>query len=196
MAACGRAWCCKLMCRAPTRLFPVLRAVQCVAVRLGDEFGKLAAAESGFIDNEAAAGSLHKFVRAALGRQGDDDVFFRKSGADDVDRGGEVAVCGDEQCGVKAVVKGVNNHLGGDVDIGHFFFIACPLPAACAAPGFFKVVAKLDVELGQGLQCFKIFFLALCAGAVFACVDARGEVMHGFQRLCAFEHGRRQGAQV
>ena len=51
----------------------------------------------------------------------------------DTDRRGDIGVSGQDQCPVKAILKGVGDQLSGHRDVTFFFFVAGPLRAAAPA---------------------------------------------------------------
>ena len=129
--------------------------------------------------------------RSAIRRENDHDPFGREQLTQPHDRAGEVAVGSDEQRGVEAILKSIDEQLRGDVHIGHFFIVLLPLRTArMTLDGFRQVVAEIKRRGRQSREGLEIGGLSagLCRISVGG-RDAAREILHAGEELVPEEQG-------
>ena len=139
------------------RSVPVRGTLEDVAVRLGYRVGKLTGEKMGSFDMDEGMGGAPERHGEAFRGKGNDDAFGGKQASYGIDGRGQVAVSGDEESGVEAILEGVGEEGGGDVDVGHFLsgHIFRELAAATGARGT-QIVTEVKPAGGDGLKGFDV----------------------------------------
>ena len=138
-----------------------------------------------------------EFRRTSGGRKGNNQPLVREAVSDLPDRRGQVAVARHNDGSVIVVVVGIDQQLGGDVDVGHFFLVTDPRGATGSALLiFWQIVAKVAGNLspcGQRVQPQGLTFGALAIGLL---ANPGGKVVTVHELLSGLQEGSGHGRQI
>ena len=82
----------------------------------------------------------------------------------------KVAVSRDDERRVKKVLKTICHKLGGNIHVGHFFFVGCPCGATTQTRDFFfKVMSVEYLNIGERFNRLYILLLSVGFVWIFSC---------------------------
>lgn len=166
-------------------LLPGCRALQSNAVGSGNGLRQLASLYLFSTDLKSSVSGLAELVGVSARRLGNHDFFVRKALTYKLYGRGQVAVCRDDQSGIKVVIEGIGDKLNRNIYIGHLFLIVGPAgPTAPTLAGFPQVVPVMNLQVVAREQRIKIVVLPLFIGVVVTNQSQPScKIVGGFQRL-------------
>src|SRR5262245_49218028 len=129
---------------------PVIGPRKRMSVTAHDGRRQLSPSQLNFADREVAASSPTQRGRISTGRLCDDHTLLWKPAEHLLYRRREIAVCGEEQRHVEAILKRVRKKSHRDIHVCHLLLVATPLCSACAALlRFVQEPAEVQIHLWE-----------------------------------------------